>query len=229
MKALVFCSLFLFISNSYSFEQGIIFGQNTRMIFNLADNAQGISVTNASKIDYLLHTKVVNSNEDRTLNMDFIVTPELIPLKPESRNRLTIRRLGGDFPKDRESLLYLVGTFIPSGLIKGNRLELAYTVTMKLFVRPESLKTSDAVEESLKKIKVRYFERQIFIKNTSPYHLTFYDFVVDGTSVDLEKSKKMLIPFSEVCLGYFDEPKSVEWSLISDSGYETAKERIMFD
>lgn len=229
----VFCGLLCAMSGALgATEPGIVFGQNTRMVFSLAEKAKGLSVSNLSDTSYLLHATVVDANAERTVNSDFMVTPELLELKPNQNLNLTIRRLGGDYPEDRESLLYLVGKFIPHSASANkatNQLELAYSVTMKVFLRPKGLvRSDDAVDAFKEEIEFSYDNKQLSMRNRSPYHLTFHHLVIDGKTVDLPKSAKVLMPFATHQLPLPTKPKRLKWAMIGDSGYETSdSERIL--
>lgn len=223
--------LFSLLSNATSAEEaGIVFGQSTRLIFSLEKSAERLSVRNDSENHYLLHTKVLSSDNDRTLNTEFMVTPEVFELKPKERTTLTVRRLGGDYPTDRESLLYVVGRFIPNSTTPStsNKFELAYSITMKMFLRPKALNVVDAIEASKEKVDFSYQDKKLIIKNQSPYYMTFYELKVNGKEIQVPKHLKMLAPFGTNTLEYSGVPRKIEWSFIGDSGYETPQsQRIL--
>ena len=219
---ITFCGLLIAVSGSLAADPGIVFGQGTRMILSLDSKAKALHVKNYSEKHFLLHAKVINNDPDRTLNTDFIVTPEVVELVPQAGKVLTLRRLGGEFAADRESLLYLVGKFIPNISSEGgNRLELAYSITMKLFLRPPGLMTDDAVDASREKVEFSYQNNLLTIRNPTPYHLVFNNLEIDGRTVVLHPGIEMLKPMGSLRLPLSKKPQKVTWSFINDSGYET--------
>lgn len=208
----------------YAEDYGVVFGQNTRIIMPSDKMAIGVNVSNYTSKHFLVHSKVVESDKQRGLSSNFMVTPELIELKPDSRQMLTVRRLSGEYPDDRESIVYLVGKFIPTeGGNRGAKIELAYSISLKLFLRPSKLLDGDCVEKSINEVEYKYSGGKLYIKNLSPYHLTYYKLKIDDKEIDVTTNVDMLLPFQESFIYYHKKPKSITWSFIGDSGFETAQ------
>ena len=215
----------LMVSNLYAADLGIIFGQNTRLIMSSNQNAIGIRVGNYNSTNYLVHAKVVEADHQNLTSDNFIISPELSEIKPDTSTVLNVKRIGGKYPSDRESLVYVVGRFIPKSLTNQvtSRIELSLTFKMKMFLRPEGLTGGDAIEKSVNRLDYKYEKDNLKITNTSPYHLTFYKFVINDKEIELPDNVKMLAPFESTSLKCKFKPKAITWSLIGDSGFETAQ------
>lgn len=223
MNKLVGLCFFVFASLAQASNSGMVFGLNTRVIFNLDEKATSFTLTNDTETDYLIQASIHEDDKERTISENFMVTPEVFRLKPNTTTNVTIRRLAGKFPDDRESLVYITGRWIPAGNKDNNgKVDLLYSFTQKVFVRPFKLNRIDAVDKSLEDVDFTYKSGQLCISNKSPYHLTFYRLLIDGKKVDLRPSIKMLNPFETCYLTQSEKPKKITWSFIGDSGYETA-------
>ena len=217
--------LMLIINQSNATDYGLVYGQNTRMIMPLDKDSIGISVGNYTQKYYLLHSKVVESDSERSISSNFIVTPEVTEILPDTRQMLTIRRLSGVYPQDRESLVYVVGRFIPNSTDTpiGGKVDLAVTFSLKMFLRPASLCDGDVVEKSINKIDYKYEDGSLEITNLTPYHLTYFNLIIDGAKIDFSEDVSMLYPYKTHYLKMDNPPKVISWSLINDSGFETAQ------
>lgn len=215
--------------NSTAYAQGIVFGQGTRIIFNLDRPSTKLNITNFSETNFLVQATIHSDDEARTLSSDFMVTPELFKVQANATKSVAIRRVDGTLPDDRETLVYVVGKFIPEKETKSDgEVELLYSFTQKVFVRPTYLKSEDGVGDSLNKIEYSYENGSLYVENKSPYYLTFFQIFIDGKKYQIPNSVRMLSPFSKNNLQYTTKPKKIKWSFISDSGYETAQsERII--
>lgn len=227
IKSLIILLLLAF--NAYAEDLGLVFGQSTRVILNLDENATKLVVSNYSEKDYLVQAIIIESDDETLLSSNLMVIPEVFKIEANRTKSLVIRRLGGVFPEDRESLLYVVGKFIPTAAqdLK-SQLELIFSFKQKVFIRPPKLKAVDAVSESRNKIDIRYEDGSVIIKNNSCYHLTFHSLYIDDKKVHVDNSIKMLKPFSTQSFKYSEKPKKIRWSFISDSGYETAQSERKF-
>lgn len=218
----IFCLCGVFLTMSVHASGNIVFGQSTRLIYHMNESGVGLAVNNHSSRHYVMHAFMLD--KDKQLSEDFVVTPEVRTLKPNEGTILSVKRLGGVYPNDRETLLYVVGKFVPNTTdgSSNKKMELAYSFQMKVFLRPDQYRLSDAVEASKDKVTFEYKDKTLLINNPTPYHLTFYDLKLDGRSVELSEQFKMIAPFKQQALTGLKKPKKVSWSLISDTGYETA-------
>lgn len=215
--------------NVFANDQGIVFGQGTRIVFNLDNHATKLNITNYTKTNFLVQATIHRDDDARTLSSDFMVTPELFKVQANTTKSVAIRRVDGKLPEDRESLVYVVGKFFPQKETNHDaEVELLYSFTQKVFLRPTCLKSEDGVGDSLNKVEYWYENGSLYVENKSPYYLTFFQIFIDGKKYDIPKSVRMLSPFSKNDLKYKVKPKEIKWSFISDSGYETAQsERII--
>ena len=224
-RLVMMISSMLMMSSLYASDLGIIFGQNTRMIMTSDEKTIGLNVGNYNSKHYLVHAKVVESDQNYTTSSNFIITPELSEINPDSKKTFSIRRLEGNYPEDRESLVYIVGRFIPKVTSNNSnaKVELSLTFKMKMFLRPESLDIGDAVEKSVNEVKYEYINEKLKITNLSPYHLTYYKLIVDRIEVSIPDGLKMLKPFESIYIECKAKPHKITWSFIGDSGFETAQ------
>lgn len=170
---------------------GIALGA-TRVIYPLNAKQTSLSVINHSpKERFLINSWVENENGKEK---NFVITPPLFVMEPNSENTLRIVNLADNLPKDRESVFWLNVKAIPSvdkdSLEGKNVLQLAILSRIKLFVRPDNL--SIQTEDAAEKIKINQKGGDIYIDNPSPYYTTLVNIVLDGHSLD----NVMVAPFT---------------------------------
>lgn len=123
----------------------------TRVIYPMNAKQASLSIINHSKKDrYLINAWVETTAGEKTKS--FLVTPPLFVAEPAAENTFRIVSLATNLPQDRESVFWLNVKSIPSVdkkiLEEKNLLQLAVLSRIKLFVRPEKLKTTS--EDALK-------------------------------------------------------------------------------
>ncbi|WP_413495948.1 fimbria/pilus periplasmic chaperone [Morganella psychrotolerans] len=170
---------------------GIALGA-TRVIYPLNAKQTSLSVINHSpKERFLINSWVENENGKEK---NFVITPPLFVMEPNSENTLRIVNLADNLPKDRESVFWLNVKAIPSvdkdSLEGKNVLQLAILSRIKLFVRPDNL--SIQTEDAAEKIKFNQKGGTIYIDNPSPYYTTLVNIVLDGHPLD----NVMVAPFT---------------------------------
>ncbi|CAI1725049.1 Chaperone protein fimC precursor [Serratia fonticola] len=163
---------FIFTAPMVSYAGGVALG-STRVIYPADAKQVSLAITNSDEnTRFLIQSWVEDANEKKTT--DFILTPPLFVSKPKGENTLRIMYVGGELPKDRESVYWLNSKAIPAverDAIQGkNVLQIAILSRIKLFVRPVGLpsKPIDAPGQL-------QFKRQgdsLVITNPSPYYVT---------------------------------------------------------
>ena len=203
---------------------GVSLGDSTRIIYHSDEKRISFVAKNDTSESLLFHGLVLN--KDRTeYSTDFIISPEITEIKPNSNEFPQLIRLNGKLPEDRESLYYLQGHFIPAkDKDKGdaNGLEMSYVIQMKMFYRPNKLKSSfDAIDEVADDVEFELKDSKIKIKNKSPYYLTFNYVLIDDAPIDLP-GDPLIEPFGFVEFPVSKEAyKTVTWTFINDGGYST--------
>lgn len=208
----------------------------TRVIFNEKDGRMALPVINDSVREYLFRGYVVDVKTGKTAR-EFYVAPEVVKLSAHKRTACQIIPLVNDFEKNRESLFYVRGLFVPSSKRKTTEeapqeasvgLTFALQMNLKMFYRPHSLKRANAVAELRQKLSVVRKAGSFDLINETPYYMTLADLKVDEKEVFLENSNTMIEPFGQ--RNYVsphvltDRPFKVTWRLIDDYGEVTTQE-----
>ena len=174
----------------------------------------------------VFHGQVLTKELD-SYSPHFIVSPEIVHLQPGESKFAQIIQLDGQFPEDRESLLYLQGHFLPASTSSGSSnsvsINTSYVIQMKMFYRPAKLRASfDAVDDVANQLEFKIEGNTMFVFNKSPYFLTINTLVTNKGEVPSLDEVSMIEPFGQINLQLKD-PKisSVTWTLINDGGYST--------
>ena len=230
---------FLYLSTLSASSAEVLFNAGTRFIYEAEKAAEPLLVRNLSDKRYLLHSFLIDPATERPSD-DFIVLPEVLELAPNEARTLTVRRLGGHFPADRESRLALIGHFIPAAdnakttadeeAGHTGHLSLAIAVEEKFFVRPAALRLPDAIETAAPLLKVRLTDRGLLLTNPTPYFLSFERVTINGLALTRTVSGKdldMVEPLSTLLIKVpaetvKEKAHTVTFRLINDAGYPTA-------
>lgn len=199
----------------------------TRVIYDPDSVGQTLSVDNPQDYPMLVQSRAYS--EDMKNRAPFVITPPLFRLDGLQQSSLRIVRVGGDFPKDRETLQWLCVKGIPpkagdlwaqdksgkpeAGEI-GLNLQLSIDSCIKLFVRPGSIHGHpDDVASSLA------WSRQgdhLKAVNDSPFYMNLASLKVGGVTIP---EPHYVSPFSSYT---FPLPKGadgkVSWSIVNDYG-----------
>jgi len=111
----VFSSLVLFSTSSFAG----IYLDNTRVIFQAADDVSGKSVgvvsSSSSQTPFLIKAQILKAPVGEEVGNQFIVSPSLFRLEPGSANQMRIMKKNSALPQDRESVFYLRTIATPAG------------------------------------------------------------------------------------------------------------------
>lgn len=213
------CKLFfaaaLFLNASISFA-GIVIG-GTRVIFPGDAPDTTISIYNKEKtLPYLIQVWVDPFDKNDASKPPFIAIPPISRLEPEQEKILRLVKTAGELPKDRESVFWLNVKNIPPSSDKNNggSLEIAIKTRIKLFWRPEGVKTIP--EKAVSKVKWRRQGDNLVMENQSPIHINIMDVTVEGKDIPLN----MIRPFETLTLALPAgvTGHSVVWRFINDYG-----------
>lgn len=223
-KVIVLAVSFFAIS---AHAESLTFVEYTRLIFNGTQKAVSFPLKNDTTFHYLVKGSVRNlqGNEPGPTSQDFLVLPEVLLLEPGKHQELRIVRIGGQYPTDRESVFFVNGVFVPE---KHNQsttgLNLAISLNVKMFYRPESIIDKAAIKQVAKQLKFTLTPQQLHVQNPTPYYATFSALSVDSYSLKNEQLKVMVPPFGEShysIQGIGLKTGKISWSLIDEWGNDT--------
>lgn len=222
--------LLLLIPTTTSFaNNGGVYLGSTRVIFPSLATSESLSVTNSSKKDtWLVRSWISLSDSDAEKNNDFIITPPLYRLDPQSTINLKINRLSDSLPNNKESLFYINAMIIPpiDEKSKGNsKIQFSINNKIKMFYRPESINFQNKVDDAYNKISVKKELNGFTLKNPTPYYITL-------TQIQNNENKNyegfMLSPFGSKHLTCVKNCNSVKFKSINDYGGLTSEKKLLF-
>ncbi|MCF0263616.1 fimbria/pilus periplasmic chaperone [Acinetobacter guillouiae] len=186
----------------------------TRVIYPMNAKQASLSIINHSKKDrYLINAWVETTAGEKAKS--FLVTPPLFVAEPAAENTFRIVSLATNLPQDRESVFWLNVKSIPSVdkkiLEEKNILQLAVLSRIKLFVRPEKLKTTP--EDALKQVKFLKTASGVEVDNQSPYYISFVNVTVNESKL----GSVMAAPFEKTLISKVTGNK-VSYQTVNDFG-----------
>ena len=200
-------------------------GHSTRLVIHSDDKRVSFPVKNGTTKPLVFHGQVLDQSKKK-FSPYFVVTPEIKHINQGEEQWIQIVNLGAELPKDRETLFYLQGHFIPSvrpveKITAG--LNFSYEIHMKLFYRPKDLKAEeDAIDEHANKLNFFVEDGRLIAKNESPYYMTINTLSSEEKSIDVPDNNCVIEPFGKL---YFDlnnfKPNTITWTLVNDGGYST--------
>lgn len=203
---------------------GVSFGTSTRVVFNAEESKISFPISNLTSRAHVFQGLILNEDL-KSFSKDFIVNPEVLHLPSGDTKKAQIIRLGGNFPSDRETLLYLQGHFLPNEVSqnKQNTLNISYAIQMKMFFRPSKLKAGfDAIDDVADELEFKVRAKRLYVKNLSPYYLTVNTIHLGNKRILIPDETSMISPFGETSYGLPDKYENkITWTLINDGGYAT--------
>lgn len=209
--------------------------EKTRVIYPLSSvKGESLVVMNPQDYPILVQTQIKGENKHSIA--PFIVTPPLFRLDGEAQGRVRIIRTGGDFPQDRESLLWVCLTGVPpkesdiwnserhpkngGGNDVGINVNVAVSTCIKLFVRPDKITGNpEAVADSL---DWKYKAKELQVNNPTPFYMNFSFIRVGGKDINISGGNGCLAPFSSrsfvLPADMVGAPSEVGWQIINDLG-----------
>lgn len=226
-KIFLFFCLLLFIQYGYA---GGVSLSATRLIYPSDKNQISLKLYNSDKDgSYLIQSWI--SDENGKKNSDFIVTPPLFVIKPNSDSLLNIVYTGdkGKLPNDRETMFFLNSKVIPSLTEEEQRLDnallISTTTKIKLFIRPNSITESSF--DSYKKLKCSYENNKLKIENPTAFYMNLSTLVVNGYEISKAET---IPPKSNVNLRLVNntESKTLTFNFINDYGVQIKNKQCVF-
>ena len=219
-----FCISNIYVNGAKAGEE-ISFGISTRMIFHSDEKRISIPAKNSSKKPLVFHGQVLDASRTK-FSPDFIMGPEIIHLGIGEEKRVQIIKINGHFPEDRESLYYLKGHFLPAEVFEGRdavRMNISYSIVMKLFHRPVSLKAKfDAIDENADKLDFKVVNSTLEVTNKSPYFVTINTLKSNLGTIHVPDGKSMIDPFGKQIFEISkNKLETITWTLLNDGGFAT--------
>lgn len=169
---------------------------NTRVIINEAKNFGAIKAKNITTEPFVVQSWIEAG--DGEMNTPLFVTPPLNRMDGGEELNLTIRKIEGQLPEDRESYYWLNVLEIPKADESANNtLSLAIKTRIKVFYRPTSIGRPSDVAQALAWQMVRQGNKcQLSVKNDSAFIVNFADMKINNKEIEPLKGF-MSMPFSE--------------------------------
>lgn len=169
---------------------------NTRVVIEGSKNSGSVVAKNISSEPFVIQNWVEGPNEE--METPFFVTPPLSRLEGNSDFSLSIRKIDGELPSDRESYFWLNVMEIPkSEKEDSNNLTLAIRTRIKIFYRPTGIGSPTEVEKMLNWALVRNGNTcQLNIGNSSAFNVNFSDILIDNKATEFGKGY-ISTPFSQ--------------------------------
>lgn len=205
-----------FVSESY----GAISLDRTRAIFNGGEKTLTLNIANDNKVlPYLAQAWLEDNNYQKLSTGPLIATPLVQRVEPDGKSSVRISKTPdiNKLPKDRESVFYFNLREIPPKSKKANVLQIALQTKIKLFYRPDSIRTKpNQIWQD--KLVLEKKNNKINIKNPTPYYVT-----VVGMGSTRDKAIKdkfdsvMVAPFSDTLVKSINS-QSIYLTYINDYG-----------
>lgn len=188
----------------------------TRIIVDAAEGSASAELVNNNKeLPFLAQSWMENSNHQK-ITTPLIVTPPIQRIDPGEKNTVQINALPGakQLPQDRETMFYLNVREIPPKPKHANTLQLTLQSRIKVFYRPESLKTQIHTRPWQEKLQfTRLSDRKWQVSNPTPYYVILLGLSKDK-SID---NNKMLTDFTGLTLAPFGKAEfGIQQSMVSD-------------
>lgn len=228
MKYKTFFFLFLFST----FSNASINVDRTRMVFNEVGGRQSFSVVNDDDSKTYLVQSWFEDEKGKKIKYQespLIITPPLIRMESDSRNRITISptEKAKNLQRDRESMFFINIRGIPQKIDSDRSFQIVTQLVMRLFYRPKTLFRKPS-EFNIDSLEIESSNSLFLVKNPSPYYVS----IVGFSDKENDKSQEgftpfLMSPYSEVTLkkNKMDKSKILWITVINDVGgrFQTKK------
>lgn len=208
MKKLLTVFFFLSFPVVAGFQPGL-----TRVIYDEKKAEASIPVSAVKDSTYyLVQTWVEDINHKRA---DFVLSPPIFKLPPNTQNTIRIKYVGEPLPQDRETLFFLSIKAIPSkDASVQNQITIASKSVLKLIYRPKSLDYKNGILAK-KELSFSWANGQLTVKNPTAYYINFGRFFAGNSEL---KDFGYVKPFSEAVKDVKVKPTSIRYNVIDDFG-----------
>ena len=203
MKNIIWLAIPLFVSSVHA---NVILN-NTRVIFNENQKETILKVHNDNAHPVLIQTWVDDGVQQHIANppkTPFTMLPPIFRMETQQGHLLRIIYDGQTLPKDRESIYWINVFEVPpkdANLKDSNTLQIAFRTRIKLFFRPESLK-SPSIDDLANQIDCKMNKNSnnvmaLSCKNNSAYYISFSKINIKNKILPLD-TFGMIPPFGDV-------------------------------
>lgn len=212
--------LFLFLAGICGLAQAAISIDRTRVILLGDDKSSPVNVINHSKtLPYLAQTWLENEAGEK-ISSPLAALPPLQRIEKDSTVQIRVVPLPEalKLPQDRESLFYFNLQEIPPKSDKTNAIQLALRLKVKLFYRPEGLK-SQAESIWQEKLLLEPSKKGLKLVNPTPFFIILPEVMSGGNSLLGKEDAVTLRPMSEAILpGIQPQSQKITIKYINDYG-----------
>lgn len=163
----------------------------TRVVFNEGDKDVTLFVRNsASETPFLVQSWISDPAKNDKATDQFLLTPPLFRMGAGEENLLRVVDTSSSLPDDRESLFKINVKAIPPAPDKdksANTLQIAVKTSIKLFYRPEFMKTMK-LEKEAGKVTWRQSDDRITLINPTPFNIALTKVSFDNVQTAVSQS-----------------------------------------
>jgi chaperone protein EcpD len=199
-------ALFVFFCTmaASSINAGVVIG-GTRFVYPSQEKEVTVKLINQGRHPVLVKTWIDQGEVDASpeaIKAPFTLTPPIFRMDADKEMMLRLAYVGGDLPKDRESLFWLNVMEMPprSGEETEGRnfLQLAFRYRLKLFFRPEGLAgtANQAAAELHWVLTEEQGKQTLRVFNNSPYFVSLTDVKLKHEDHAVAVEPETVAPFS---------------------------------
>ena len=171
--------------------------KQTRVVMNDGAKAGQFEIFNHEDVPTLVAAWM--TEEDGSNNRDFILTPGVFQLPPQTGGSAKILRIN-QLPNDRESVFYLAVKTMPAEVANNvtnqSQLYASLTQRIKVFYRPKGLKGDQ--KYAADRLMWKKTAGGWTVENTTPFSVSMTNVYTSGKSK--ETVNTVILPFSKVLL-----------------------------
>ncbi len=225
MKRMLTYILLIFSINSYAGIQV----NATRVIYNSIHQSASLSISNDGDNTYMVQSWLDTGDADQMpQNLPIVVTPPILKLLSKKEAILRFIYSGSGLPQDRESLFWINVQEIPMLSNSKNVLQIAIRTRIKLFYRPNELKTNLKQQATVLKWKHNK-DGKLLISNDGPLHITLNKLTLINNTQSWIVNANMVGPYHHIEVSLpkgAEKADIVSFTYINDYGGNTKIENI---
>lgn len=227
LSVIMFCNI-LFACNVYA--DIVISG--TRVIYPSSASEVMVHLENKGRNPLLVQSWIDTGDENvnpQEIKTPFLITPAITRINESQGQTIKITYLEGNLPKDRESIFWFNTLEVPPKADDekiANHLQLAFRTRIKLFYRPDGLKSNP--EDAIKNLKWSLSKKgngiTLLVKNNSPYFISLNSLSIVSNGKIYPVDFGMIAPMTSVSYMIKNMKQlptgdsNIEYSAINDFG-----------